>query len=173
MWGYRNPGTFRLSIRKLAQRLWPLLFLPHLSGQALQLTSASASPGDTVTLEISFHSSPGKEASALQWETAIPSDKLAFVSDTIALDERVQKAGKSIQCVAQIAKAPNVRTLTCVLFGGRDSIPESAIATLALKIRRDATPDKAQVRLDHAAAVTKDLKRLPLEPAEATVTIAH
>ena len=124
-----------------------------------------------MVIKISFHSPPGKEPSALQWETTIPSAQLSFLDESMAAGPAAQTAGKSVNCAVKTTKTADSQTSLCILYGGREPVHDGVVAVLRLKILREATPGIALVRVDQALAVSKDLKRFPLDPKETAVKI--
>jgi hypothetical protein len=169
----RTAQKGRLGDLRTSFRLIPFLFLlPPITvfGQTLHLSSASASPGEQVTIEISFQSPPGKEPSALQWEATIPSTQLDFVEQSMAPGPAAQAAGKSVSCALK-TPASGTRTSVCILYGGLEPIHNGVVAVLRLHISREAKPGTARIRVDQGLAVSKDLKKVVLDPVEAVVKI--
>ena len=160
------------NFRALFRLIPPFFLFPQMAlfGQALHLSSATASPGERVTIEISFKSPRGTEPSALQWETTIPSAQLAFLDDSMTAGPAAQAAGKSVNCAVK-TKTGEAHTSVCILYGGQDSIHDGVVAILRLKIPPDARPGTARIRVDQGLAVSKDLKRYPLDPAESVVKV--
>jgi hypothetical protein len=155
-------------------RLVALLFLVFpqlLFAQRLHLTSTAGSPGDQVSVTISLTSPRGQEQpSSLQWELTVPINQISLVDENLVPGREVQAAGKSIACRIK-TKSVTVQTSICLVYGGREPIADGVVALLKLKVAADAQPRPAQIRIDRAVAVLKDLKRIPMEPVETTVRI--
>jgi Cohesin domain len=151
----------------------PLFLLPlsALFGQKLQLSSVAASPGERASIEISFNSAPGEEVSALQWETTIPSAQLNFLDETAAPGPAAQAANKSVNCALKNTKSGGTLTSVCILSGGQEPIHNGVIATLLLKVLPETAAGSVRIHVDQALAVSKDLKRFPVDPVETTITI--
>jgi len=147
-----------------------LLFPRTACGQILKLSSASARPGDWVSIEISINLPAGKEPpSALQWETVIPTAQLSFLEEGTRAGPAAQTAGKSVSCSVKTQAETN--TSVCVLFGGQEPIRNGVVAILRLAVSAQAKTGNARVRLEHALAVSKNLARVELAPSETRVRI--
>jgi hypothetical protein len=139
--------------------------------QTLKLSSSAGSPGNQVSVNISLASPRGQEQpSTLQWELAIPADKLTLLDDNPQPGPETKSAAKSVTCRTK-TKADNAQTYICLVFGGREPIHDGVIAILQLKIAADANLGSARIRIDQALAVTKDLKRTTIPAVEGVVTI--
>ena len=69
------------------------------------------------------------------------------------------------------SKTAETYTTMCILYGADAVIPDGVVAILRLTLASDAQPGSFRVRIGEALAVYKDLKRVPMDPAETTVTI--
>jgi hypothetical protein len=139
--------------------------------QSLQLSASSAAPGEWVAIEIVMRPPPGKDILALQWEMEIPAKQLDLETErAMRAVIAVQDAGKSVTCAIPKESA-ETRILRCILVGGHKPIPDGKITTLSLKILENPQPGPIRVRLQNAVVVSRDLERVPLEPAETTVTV--
>jgi hypothetical protein len=81
-------------------------------------------------------------------------------------------AGKTLSCREKSRSAERV-TYTCLMFGGREPIPDGVIAVLRLKIAPTAPPRPVRIRIDQAIAVLKDATRIEIKPAETLVRIGR
>jgi len=147
-----------------------LLFGRALCGQTFRLSSASASRGDLVTIELSLESPAGKGPSALQWDAMIPIAQLSLINDKILAGSTAQEAGKSLNCSVK-QKTAEVQTFRCILAGGQNSLSNGTIAVLRLKIPANAQAGEARIRVQQGIAVSRDLKQSFLETVETNVTI--
>jgi len=141
-----------------------------LFGQMLRLSSTSASRGDQVVIELSLESQVGKEPVALQWETSIPATALSLLDEKLPNGSAAGEAGKSLNCAAP-EKAAGTYTTRCILAGSQKSIKNGTVALLRLQVLPDAQIGTARIRVGKGLAVSGDLKSIPLEAAEAEVTI--
>ena len=166
-------GRALRNFRVRFQRIGILLLLPApvIFGQTLRLSSASASPGARISIDISLHSLPGKQPSTLQWEITIPSDRLSFAEDSVSVGPMAQKSGKTVNCAAKGAKTATERTLVCILYGGVDPIPDGVVAQIHFQVPANGTPGSVTVRLDEGLAVFVDLKKIALGPAKTSIRI--
>ena len=122
-------------------------------------------------MNISLDSPSGKEQpAALQWELTIPADQLTLIDGNPQPGPEAKAAGKSIACRVK-TKEGDAQTSICIVFGGRDPIHNGVIAILQSKIAAGSKPASARIRIDHALAVTNDLKRSSMPAAEGVVTI--
>jgi hypothetical protein len=138
-------------------------------GQALQLSPASASPGERVAIQLSLKSPGGQEPSALQWDATVELARLSPFEEN-APGPAAQAAGKSLGCALK-TKTPKDYTSVCILYGGTNPVRNGVIAILYLQIAPDAQPGSCRIRIDHGLAVLKDLKRVPLDPVETVLTV--
>jgi hypothetical protein len=143
---------------------------PALFGQTLRLSSASASRGDQITIELSLESLAGKEPLALQWETNFPVRMVSPIDEKGFKEGAAQGAGKSLNCAVK-EKGPDNYLSRCVLAGGQKPIPNGPVGMLRLKIPMDAPLGSAHIRVANATAVSKDSKAVSLVPVETTVTV--
>lgn len=141
-----------------------------LFGQSLRLSSASASRGDQVAIELSLESPAGKEPLALQWDTKIPIAQVSLLNDQILVGPTAQEVGKSLNCALK-EKTAETHTSRCILAGGQSPISNGAIAILRLKISMNARSGSARIRVEQGIAVSKDLKQAPLDAVETVVAI--
>jgi hypothetical protein len=148
-----------------------LLFAPLLlSGQSLQISSAKASRGGRVTLQVVLTSPAGREPLGLQWETTFPVDRLVPFGPGVSLGAVTRAAGKSVQCAAT-PQAGESAGSKCILIGGRQPIHNGVIARLQFRVPPKAPEGSARVLVDQCSAVFKDLKQTPLPAVEAIVQI--
>ncbi len=151
--------------------LYLLFGLAPSFSQTLHLSSAVASPGTDVTVQLSFKAPRGQKVSAIQWETTIAYAPANVLEVNIEPGPAAQVAGKSVTCGPK-AKAVESQGSTCILYGGREALPDDGvIAVLRLKIGPAASSETARIHVDHGLAVTKDLQKFPLPSAETTVKI--
>ena len=148
------------------------LFAPRAAlGQTLHLSSPSGYSGEHVVIEISIKSPGAKEPpSTLQWEATISSAQLNFLDEGALTGPAAQSAGKSVSCALK-TKTDEAQTSICILYGGQEPIRDGVIALLQLAISPGAKSGDARVRLDHGLAVSKNLTKVELPPAETHVRI--
>ena len=121
-------------------------------------------------MSISLRSPRGQEQpSTLQWDLTIPA-QLSLIDDKLQLGPEAKAASKSVTCRVK-TKTDTAQTSICLVFGGREPVHDGVLAVLRLKISLDAKPGPAQIRIDEAVAVLKDLKRIPMGPVETVVRI--
>lgn len=145
-----------------------------LFAQTLQLSSAPASvaPGDRFTIDVSLSSPDGADVSALQWDITAPPTLLRFLPQEATTGAAVHAAGKSVNCAPKASgDSASGSTSICMLYGGRESIPNGVVARLVFHVSPDAAPGPARIRVSQGLAVSKDLKRIPLKDAEIDVRI--
>jgi hypothetical protein len=139
-----------------------------LFAQALHLSSAAASRGALVEIQISLESPQGTGPAAVQWEAVIPTAQLSL-SD-VALGPAAQKAGKSIACAVK-GRVDKTLTSVCILAGGIQQIQNGPIALLRLRIPQDAPNGPARIRVERAIAVSKDVTEVPMKPVATVVSV--
>jgi hypothetical protein len=143
-----------------------------LVAQTLQLSSASASPGTGVVIEISLKSPQGKEPAALQWEATIPSSQLNLVDKQITAGPAAQEAGKSVACALK-GRTDQTVTSVCILAGGQREIRDGVVATLILKVPQEAPIGPAWIRLERAIAVSAGATEVPIESVKSKISISR
>lgn len=137
--------------------------LPVLA-QALHMSSASGSPGENVTLELSIDLPAGQNPTILKWETIFPAQLLEV--DKPEISTTVADSGKSLTCNLREAY-----TYVCLLAGGQRPLENGPIATFRFKIRAGAHSGTSTVRIDHVEAATKDLQALKVLGGEGHILI--
>ncbi|MGB9454583.1 MAG: hypothetical protein WCB12_00945 [Bryobacteraceae bacterium] len=156
-----------------AWRAYTLLLFPQLVlfGQSLQLqlSSAKASAGKVVTIQLSLTSPVGHEPLALQWETTFPADQLIPVEGGPLLGTAAWAAGKDVTCAAR-PRTGNTSGSKCIVIGGQQPIHNGVIAWLRFRVLPEARRSSVRVRVE-GMAVSRDLKQAPLNVAEAVVQI--
>jgi hypothetical protein len=140
-----------------------------LFAQRLQLSTAVASGGEEVAIQLSLVSPDGKTPLALQWDTSVPV-ALDIVDWAIPKGSAVEGLGKTLTCAAAERSAEKIPS-RCILAGGQKPIPDGPVAILRLRISRDVQAGSARIRLDQGIAASRDLKQVPLGPVETAVTI--
>ena len=141
----------------------------RLPAQNLSLAPAAGAPGSKVAIEIWLKSPKGHEPSTLQWQTTVPLAKVGLLEET-SPGPAAEKSGKAVNCAVK-SKTAETYTTMCILYGADAVIPDGVVAILRLTLASDAQPGSFRVRIGEALAVYKDLKRVPMDPAETTVTI--
>jgi len=171
----RLPSLAEGSLRKsgIATRLSLLLLLcahAALFAQSVQISSATASHGNRVTLQVSLTSPRGYEPVALQWETTYPGNQLTPVADGVWLGPVARKAGKVVKCAPK-AKSSETSGAKCILIGGQQQIPNGVVAFLEFRVLPDAPKGPAHVQMDHGMAVFKNLAHASFNVAEGVIKI--
>jgi hypothetical protein len=138
--------------------------------QTLQLSSAAASRGTRVVIEISLKSPQGKEPAALQWEATIPTPELSLIDKEIAIGPAAKEAGKLVTCAVK-RKTDKALTSICILAGGRQQIRNGVIARLMLTVSKEAPIGPARIRVERAVAVSKDVAEVPIMPIDTVVSV--
>jgi len=162
----QRPGLNRLPYFLSFLAAFPGLAFP----QSLQLSSAAASRGTRVVIEISLKSPQGKEPAALQWEATIPTAELSLIDKEIAIGPAAKEAGKSVTCAVK-GKTDKSLTSVCILAGGRQQIQNGVIALLMLKVPQEAPIGPARIRVERAVAVSNDVIEVPIKPIDTVVSV--
>jgi len=147
--------------------LFPQLVL---SGQSLRISSAKASRGERVMLQVFLTSPAGSEPLALQWETTFPADQLTPLEGGASPGPVARAADKTVTC-AVMPKAGGTAGIKCILIGGQQRIRNGVIVRLRFRVLPEAPGGSARVQVDQGIAVFKDLKQAPLKMAEAVVKV--
>ena len=98
---------------------------------ALSLSSRSAAPGSTVSLNLSLSSSAGNQPAGLQWTLTYPTDAISGV--TLAGGPVLSAANKNLSC------APGNGSYTCVANGLNQSlISDGVVAIATMTVQKSA-----------------------------------
>ncbi|MBN9662366.1 MAG: hypothetical protein J0H49_29475 [Acidobacteria bacterium] len=143
-----------------------LATLASTSGQSLQVSPASGSPGDSITIEVALVATADPKPSALQWDIIFPAQLLELGKPPVEASSVVRNAGKTLTCAGR-----NAYTTACILAGGSEAIPNGPIAAIHLKIRAEAKQGTTTVKLGKIQAVTSDLRPLTLKDLDTVITI--
>jgi hypothetical protein len=130
------------------------------------MSSASGRPGEKVAVQLFLDSPSGAAPAALKWVMVFPARLLEVEEDGLTLGASANESGKSLTCAPR-----EPYSYICVLAGGQKSIANGPVASFHFKIRADAHPGSALIKIDQVDAVTKDLKTLKLNGTETTVTL--
>ena len=130
---------------------------------ALSLSSGSASPGATVTLNISLTASTSLPAS-LEWTLSYST--VDFSSLTIAAGPVATGANKSVTC------ATSAGISRCIVSGLNDAtIPNGVVATISLTVSTSTTDTSSQVQFMSDMASGTGATTLPISSSGGVVTI--
>jgi len=138
--------------------------------QTLEVSSKSASPGERATVVVSIHAAKGITVLGLQWETTFSAQNMSIVGRGPEASDAAIAVGKSLTCAGKTTK--ELYSYTCILIGGQRQIESGPIAVFNFHISPKAS-GATPVRVRHAEAVTKDLRKLSLRDAEGRVTVKH
>ena len=142
-----------------------------LFAQKLEVSSKSASTGERTTVVVSMRSANVSNIVGVQWETTFSAQHMIVDAEPVASDS-AKAAGKSLTCRRKEEKAgAELSSFTCILIGGQERIGSGPIASFHFRISPKAQPGAAPVRVRHAEAVTKDLRKISLPEAEGIVTV--
>jgi hypothetical protein len=139
-----------------------------LYAQTLEVSSKSASPGKRATVVVSIDLPKGSDILGLQWETTF-SQHLSIEGSGPEVSNAAKAAGKFLQCAGRAAQ--ELHSYSCILIGGQKQIESGPIAVLNFHISPKAPSGATPVRVGHAEAVTKDLRKISLPYAEGIVTV--
>jgi hypothetical protein len=138
--------------------------------RSLTLSPISATPGSVAAVQLALDSSAGQEPLALQWELSYPSPKLGLEDGDLVTGSAASSTGKSLSCAGRVESASEY-VYRCILAGGLKPIPNGPVALINFRVRPNAKPGPATVRIRNAVAVSIDGKEAPIQPNEADVTI--
>ncbi len=131
---------------------------------AFGVSSGSASPGATVTLDLSMDTSSGTSPASVQWTLTYPTTD--FSSATVTPGSVAAGVGKSVTCTSVPGSS------TCVLWGENSTaMPNGNVASVALVISPSTQDTSSQVQL--SVPMAADGSGFPLTTAATggTVTI--
>lgn len=134
--------------------------------QTLQISPVTGARGDEVVVNISLDVPSAQSPSVLQWDTIFPAQLLEVSGAGPEAARAVIDAGKSLACAKR-----QPYSYTCLLAGGRASIPNGTIATIRFKIRATAETASSALRIEKAEGATADLRKITIPDAQASVTV--
>ncbi len=150
-----------------------LVFCSPLFAQTFQIVPSVAPRGATGSLLITFAAPAGKEPVALQWKIAFGSGVTAATGD-LAAGDAAGSAGKVLACAPAKGGGPEGAIYNCILSGGKKPIPNGTILLVKYGVKPQAAPHAVAVRVSDGMAVSDEanqLRKMPLAPAEGTITI--
>jgi hypothetical protein len=154
---------------------WSVLLLAsHTAGlfaQSLQLTGATAKPGEWFEVRLSLNSPLESRPSTLQWETTVPYSQLTRLEENTP-GTAATAANKTLSCSLK-QKSDTTYTSICLLYGGQERIDNGEVSILRLRLAPDAQPGSFRIRIAGAIAVNPAAKPTAIDPAEAVVTITQ
>jgi hypothetical protein len=153
--------------------LTTLMFSSPLLAQSLQIVPSTAPRGGNGSLLVTLASPTGKEPIALQWKIALGTEVTAAREDLIAGDAATG-AGKTLTCGPVSGPGQAGLTYICILAGERKAIANGTVFLVKYKIKPDAKPGAAVVRVSDGIVVPQEpppSQKMPLPPVEGTITI--
>jgi hypothetical protein len=143
-----------------------------LFAQKPEVSSKAASRGERVSVVISLVLPKGSDVVGIQWETTFPAQQMSVDENGPEASDAAKAAGKSLTCRRKEEKTgAELSSFTCILIGGQERIGSGPIGSFNFHISPEAQPGAAPVRVRHAEAVTKDLRKISLPEAKGIVTV--
>ncbi|HVJ09782.1 MAG TPA: cohesin domain-containing protein, partial [Acidisarcina sp.] len=131
---------------------------------ALALSSGTANPGGSVTLNVSLTDSGGAIPAGLQWTIGYPTADITGVTANVS--PTASAAGKSVTCFS------NSGSSNCILYGiDNTSIPSGQIATITFQIASAAPAGTAPVSLTGSVATDPTGSSISATGSGGTITI--
>jgi hypothetical protein len=134
-------------------------------GQALHVSSVSGSSGEKISVVISLSSPVRESPDTLKWETIFPA-QLLEVAGSPEAGSAAKESGKSLTCTQR-----ERYSYVCILAGGQKPIANGLIARFAFRIRTDAHPGTANIRISKVEAVTNELKTLKVSGGDGKLDV--
>ena len=144
-----------------------LLFLPAacaLGQDAMSLSSGSAVPGGTVSLNLSLTVAPASAPAALEWTYSYSASDFTAVS--VAPGPAAVSAGKSVSCRSSSG------AYTCVLFGLNSTTLTSGVVAIAtFTVSPTATSKVSVIQVINSSGATVSSTSAPVTATSGQVTI--
>jgi hypothetical protein len=140
-----------------------------LFAQKLEVSSKAAAPGDRTSVVISVVLPKGSDVVGIQWETTFSPQQMSIEGSGPEASDAAKAAGKSLTCAKKVVK--DLDAYRCILIGGQKLIEGGPIAVFNFRISPKPQSRNIRVRVGHAEAVTKDLRKLSLTEAEGTISV--
>jgi len=141
-----------------------------LFGQSLELSSASALPGDRVTVKISVKSPPDKEPVALQWTTVISTGASGLEVDDLSAGPAAKSAGKMMSCTEPESDG-GTHPIVCIMAGGLGPIEDGVVALLRFRVSPEAKAGATPLRIEDGLAISAGRQRISLPKVETSVAV--
>src|SRR4051812_16242038 len=131
---------------------------------SLSLSSGSAIPGRSVSLNLSLNSGASAPA-GLQWSVSFPTSDVASV--TAAAGSALSAAGKNLNCNAAAG------TITCIAAGMNSAVINSGVvATLAVQLSSTGTGTTLSLAVSKPLGVLPDGTASTVSATGGTVTVS-
>ena len=137
------------------------------SGQtSIAISSNSAAPGSTVSLEISLQTTSAGKITGLQWTLSFSTDDFTAVS--VAPGPAAEAAGKSVKCSRALGS--NV----CLVSGpNRNTLADGVVAKATLTVSGTTSTTSSPVALTGAIGADGDGGRIAVSATNGTVRIVQ
>src|SRR5690348_1689067 len=133
---------------------------------SLSLSTASGTPGGTVSLALSLNSGGGPQPAGVQWTMTYPALDLSVVQVTAG--PSAIASGKSVFC------ASGASSYTCLVVGlNTSSIPDGVVVVLLLSISTATTSSSSYIQIENPVAASPSGGAIPVSASGAAVTILH
>jgi hypothetical protein len=139
---------------------------PALSGQvSLALSSGSANPSGTVSLNLNVTSIPGNEPAGVQWTLAYPAGDAVLAS--VVPGSSLTTAGKSIYCNSRIG------TITCLGVGmNANPVSNGTIAVVTFSLAPATASSILPIPIGGTIAVLGNGASIPVDGAGGAIAVA-
>ena len=132
---------------------------------SLSLSSASAAPGQIVSLNLALSSQSGQLPASLEWTVTYPSSSVT----SVYFGGMLGVTGKSGTCVTGIASG--IGTFTCILNGpNRDALPAGAIAMLQVALSAGAA-GSVNIGLTNALGASPNADAVQITTTGGTISL--
>jgi hypothetical protein len=149
-----------------------LIFAVTLCGQSLLVPPSRTDLKTPGVFSVTIDSPPGKAPVALQWEFSIPPVIVISVAD-ITVGKAAESARKSLTCATRPNKPAIQRRMrvACILAGGKDPIPNGAIAVIQYHAQWDVKGAQIRVAVENILGASVDLKSIPIPNVDEIIDI--
>ena len=162
---YRSRALYPNLRTPFGVMLWLSAVLP-LAAQSLQVLSATAAPGESVSLDIVLTAPADKAPVTVQFESSFPAQLLDMEGTGPTLGKAGLDAGKSIVC-----NPKRTYVFSCSVVGGDKPIANGTIAVFRFKVRGEAWTGTSAVRIEKADALTADARGFELAAAHGSLAV--
>lgn len=148
----------------MSKRIWLIFVALPAFGQTLKIQPETVAIGQKGTATISFASSAKKKPLAIQWDFELPETAVVLNVADIVAGEAATASAKSVACSR--VRGPDQRghaLFRCILYGGEREIEDGPVAVLNFTTAPHAQPGRHGVRITHALAVGRDVKKVALK----------
>ncbi len=136
--------------------------------QSVQILPSPSSGGQSGSFRVMLVSPAKLAVATVQWRISVPKG-VRIEPDRIQLGSDARQKDKMVHCAAPGMKANAGRDVVCVVAGGREAIPNGAVAVVRFAAEQGISA--VTIRLRHVLGATPEGKLVAFADVEATIPL--